>query len=86
MTIRVNKSGDSADGYSKPPLPAMTLSGLVLGILTNRLALRTRSPRREESEIVAEIGLAQEKFLLFLPRRLNPTLEAGRPHQVLFRK
>ena len=31
------------------------LSGLVPGILTNRLELRTRSPRREESEEVDDV-------------------------------
>ena len=38
-----------------PPLPQMTLSGLVPGRLTNRLGLRARAPRREESEEVGDV-------------------------------
>ena len=35
--------------------PQMTLSGLVPGILTNGLALRTRTPRREEVRQVGDV-------------------------------
>ena len=42
----------------RPGPPKMSLSGLVPGILTNRLALRTCAPRAKEGEEVGDVDIA----------------------------
>ena len=54
MSSPHNSVGSHARNYTIAGLPAMSLSGLVPGILANRLSLRTRPPVGEEDEEVGD--------------------------------
>ena len=55
----------------------MTLSGLVPGILTNRLALRTRAPRREVGEKVSDVDVTVVVYVTGMAGVRSPTSEQG---------
>ncbi len=55
MTFAVSTAELSEHEFITPP--QLSLSGLVPGILTNRLALRTRAPCREEGEEGGDVDI-----------------------------